>query len=138
MLRWSWPSDVRSHTEDLAHMLAASVADDGILGYASPPSRDQVDGFVTGLEWLVSRGDGHVLVGQDDAGVVAMCVMKANGMPNCRHIAEVAKAYLSPRMRGSSAVYQLVDQVCAKASTLGVELLTIDVREGSKAHRVWS
>ncbi|CAL9411574.1 N-acetyltransferase family protein [Streptomyces sp. enrichment culture] len=138
MLTWHWPDDVRAVEKDLARMLAASAADDGILGYAETPSDAQLEGFVTGVEQLVSGGGGHLLIGEDADGVAAMCVMKTNSMPNCRHLAEVMKAYLDPRVRGTSAVYQLVEQVCAKAADAGVETLTIDVREGSKAHRVWS
>ncbi|MEU3447963.1 GNAT family N-acetyltransferase [Streptomyces thermolilacinus] len=138
MLTWYWPDDVRAVEKDLARMLAASAEDDGILGYAQAPSDAQLDGFVTGVEQLVAGGGGHLLIGGDAEGVAAMCVMKTSSMPNCRHLAEVTKAYLDPRVRGTSAVYQLVERVCAKAAGLGVETLTIDVREDSKAHRVWS
>ncbi|MFJ8695795.1 GNAT family N-acetyltransferase [Streptomyces roseolilacinus] len=138
MLTWHWPDDVRAYEKELAGMLAASAADDGILGYAESPSPAQREGFVSGVEQLVSGGGGHLLIGEDEEGVAAMCVMKTNSMPNCRHLAEVMKAYLDPRVRGTSAVYQLVERVCAKAEEIGVETFVIDVREDSKAHRVWS
>ncbi|KAF0649693.1 MULTISPECIES: GNAT family N-acetyltransferase [Streptomyces] len=138
MLNWHWPDDVRAVEKDLARMLAASAADDGILGYAEAPSDAQLEGFVSGVERLVAEGAGHLLIGEDAEGVAAMCLMKTNSMPNCRHLAEVMKAYLDPRVRGTSAVFQLVAQVCERAAGAGVETLVIDVREGSKAHRVWS
>jgi L-amino acid N-acyltransferase YncA len=138
MIRWSWPADLAIWEEDLGEMLAASVADDGILGYAAEVTPGQRKGFVDFLAREVAHGSGHVLLGEDAEGAAAMCVMKTNSMPNCQHIAEVSKAYLRPRVRGTAAVYYLAEAVCAQAANLGVDLLTIDVREDSKAHRVWS
>ncbi|WP_143179699.1 N-acetyltransferase [Streptomyces yunnanensis] len=137
-LRWHWAADLHDHSKDVAGMLAASVADEGILGYAAQPTEDQLIGFVDGLKELQAKGTGHVLIGEDAEGTVAMCVLKTRSMPNSRHIAEVEKAYLSPRVRGTTAVFQLARQVCLKAAELGTELLLIDVREGSKAHKVWA
>lgn len=137
-LRWSWPADLARWEEDLGEMLAASVADDGILGYAAELTPGERKGFVDSLAREVAHGSCHVLLGEDAEGAAAMCVMKTNSMPNCRHIAEVSKAYLRPRVRGTGAVYYLAEAVSAQAAKLGVELLTIDVREDSKAHQVWS
>lgn len=134
--RWTWPRDLRPYATDLAALLEASAVDDGILGYADP-SAAQSRGFATGLVRAVDEGAGHVLLGSDEEGIIAMCVMTPNLMPNCRHIAEVSKAFLLPRVRGTRALLELTVQVCAKAREVGVELFTIDVREGAKAHRVW-
>ncbi|MER6047357.1 hypothetical protein K2224_11595 [Streptomyces sp. BHT-5-2] len=137
-LRWHWAADLDDHAEDVAGMLAASVADEGILGYAARPTDEQLTGFVDGLKELQAKGTGHVLIGEDAEGTVAMCVIRTRSMPNSRHIAEVEKAFLSPRVRGTTAVFQLARHVCLKATELGTELLLIDVREDSKAHKVWA
>lgn len=137
-LAWSWPADVEPYRADLGAMLADSVADDGILGYAEAPSEQQRSAFADGLQQACTDGSGHVLVGRDDEGVAAMVAVRTNGMPNCRHLAEVSKAYLAPRVRGSRTVFELAREVCAKAAELGVDVLVIDVREGSKAHKVWA
>jgi len=50
----------------------------------------------------------------------------------------VSKAYLAPRLRRTPAVLELAAAVCARSAAAGVEVLTIDVREGTKAHRVWT
>lgn len=138
VLRWHWTTEVDPYERDLAAMLAASVADEGILGYASEPTGWELRGFVEGLRELTAKGAGHLLIGEDAEGVVAMCVIRTRSMPNSRHIVEVEKAYLGPRVRGTTAVFRLAQEVCAKAAGLGSELLIIDVREDSKAHRVWA
>jgi L-amino acid N-acyltransferase YncA len=134
---WQWPTNLAGYEDDLRSLLAGSVSDEGILGYAEPPTPAQANGFAAGLSSAVASGSGHVLLGSDSSGIVAMCVMSVSSMPNCRHIAEVSKAYLRPSVRGTRALLELTAQVCEKAQETGVEMLVIDVRQGSKAHRVW-
>ncbi|ABD11374.1 hypothetical protein Francci3_2000 [Frankia casuarinae] len=137
-MTWSWPTDVRPYSTDLASMLAASVIDDGILGFTEPVTPAQGVGFAEDLARRVGTGEALVLLGQDDEGVCAMCVVALNSMPNCRHLSEVSKAYLRPRIRRTGAVIELVFAVCERLADVGVERVLIDVREGSPAHRVWS
>jgi hypothetical protein len=118
-------------------MLAASVADDGILGYGSPLTEKQGLAFCDGLEREVDCGRALVLIGEDARGVVAMCIVCTTLMPNCRHIAEVSKSYLAPRVRHTGAVTELVWALCQRMCGDGIEQLRIDVREDSPAHRVW-
>jgi hypothetical protein len=119
-------------------MLMASAADEGILGYGDEVTVAEGDAFVAGLERGVRDGSTHVLLGEDDSGVVAMCVVRRSDMANCRHLADVSKAYLDPRVRRSGAVTELVTAVADRLTEIGVERLQIDVREGSPAHQVWS
>jgi L-amino acid N-acyltransferase YncA len=134
---WQWPTELAGYEDDLRSLLAGSISDDGILGYAEPPTPAQASGFAAGLSRAVASGSGHVLLGSDSSRIVAMCVLSVSSMPNCRHIAEVSKAYLRPSVRGTLALLELAAQVCDKAQDSGVEMLVIDVRQGSKAHRVW-
>ncbi|MGF7234844.1 MAG: GNAT family N-acetyltransferase [Frankia sp.] len=134
---WHWPGDLTAYHADLIDMLAESVTDDGILGYASPLTADQGAAFYEDLRRLVSRGDGLLLIGEDTLGVFGMCWVAVSTMPNCRHVAEVSKAYLKPRVRRTGAVIELVVAVCDRMLSDGVERLRIDVRENSPAHRVW-
>lgn len=135
---WNWPTQLSSSDRAaVADMLAASVADDGILGYASPVTQQQGEAFCEQLQHGIENGELLVLIGEDDSGVFGMCVVATTAMLNCRHIAEVSKAYLHPRVRRSTAVLELVLQVCKRLEAEGVERIRIDVREESPAHRVW-
>lgn len=136
--RWHWPTDLTQHRGEVIRMLAASVADDGILGYAQELSDEDGAAFCDDLQRRLSSGEALVLIGDDEWGTVAVCVATVSSMPNCRHIAEVSKAFLDARVRGSGAVTELVTAVCTRMADEGVELLRIDVREDSPAHRVWT
>jgi L-amino acid N-acyltransferase YncA len=134
---WHWPGELSTYRDEVIDMLAESVADDGILGYAAPLTAGQGTTFYEDLQRQVARGDGLLLIGEDPLDVFAMCWVSINTMPNCRHLAEVSKAYLKPRVRRTSAVTELVVAVCDRMLSEGVESLHIDVRENSPAHRVW-
>ncbi len=118
-------------------MLAGSVADEGILGYGVPLTAQQGDAFCDDLTRRIASGESLVLIGSDDLGTFAMCVVTTNAMPNCRHLCEVSKTYLDPRVRRTGAVDELVAALCRKLRDECVERLQIDVRENSPAHRVW-
>ncbi len=118
-------------------MLAGSVADDGILGYGSLLTTQQSSAFCDDLQRRIDSGESLVLIGEDDLGMLGMCVITTTTMPNCRHMAEASKAYLDPRVRRSSALIELVAAVCQRMRDEGVEHLRIDVRENSPAHRAW-
>ncbi|MBQ1017620.1 hypothetical protein KBX71_07025 [Micromonospora sp. D93] len=136
-LRWRWATDVLAIRDELGGFLGASVDDDGILGYREPPSPRQVREFAEDLQRGVTKGVAHLLVGSGASALAAMCVLKPSSMPNCRHIAEVSKAYLTPAVRRTGALLELAGNVCDKARELGVEKLVIDVREQSPAYRTW-
>jgi hypothetical protein len=135
---WSWQTIVAAHRDAIVALLAASVEDNGLLGYPDEVTPAQADGFVRGLQDMVDSGAGHLLLCEDEDGVCGMAVMRTNGMPNCRHIADLSKGFLHRRVRGGAAILEKFAQICAKARACSVEVLTLDVREGSAAHRVWT
>ncbi|MBT0768729.1 hypothetical protein KIH74_07315 [Kineosporia sp. J2-2] len=135
--RWFWPEDLTAHRVSLRAMLIASIEDEGILGYGDEITDADGDAFADELARGLRDGSTHVLLGEDDSGVFAMCVMRRPAMANCRHLAEVSKAYLAPRARGSGAVLELALAVAERLTWIGVERIQIDVREHSHAHRVW-
>jgi hypothetical protein len=126
-----------SYRAEISAMLTASVAEEGILGYDVPLAPEQEWAFCDTLDYKVATGGGHVLIGEDEHGVLGMCVVDVSSMPNCRHIAEVSKTYLDPRVRRTTAVTEIAWMVCRRLRELEVETLKIDVREDSPAHHVW-
>lgn len=50
---WLWPRALSPYSSDLVAMLAASVDDDGILGYAQLPTAEESRAFVVSLEEML-------------------------------------------------------------------------------------
>ena len=135
--RWGWQPRLKSYCDSVGEMLARSVAEEGILGFRTAPTVEEVAGFCADLEHRLAGGAGHLLLGEDDAGIVGMCIVNVETMPNSRHIAEVSKAYLEPRVRRTTAIAELAMAVCRRMREQHVDTLRIDVRENTPAHQVW-
>ena len=139
ILQWQWPQkNLRSLVPELVRMLQDSEQDDGILGFVDNADPSTALTFAEHLADTVQEGDKHLLIGTLDGRAVAMCVVSPSSLPTCRHTADVGKAFLDKTCRGAGLVTELVLQVCGRMEELGVDLLTIDVREGSHAQAVWS
>lgn len=140
-IRFSWIEDeaaLRRHARELIGMIDASVADDGMLGYAAPLSPAEEDALLAAWAGQMAAGIGHMVLLADDAGTCGMCYMRTNANANYRHIADLSKGYLMPRARGSGAARTLFRALAARARELGVALLTLDTRQGSHAEAVWT
>ncbi|CAM3750129.1 GNAT family N-acetyltransferase [Kibdelosporangium persicum] len=135
--KWRWHTELGSYGEDVTTMVTRSAEDEGILGFHEPLTTAEKATFCGDLEHKLLSGSDCLLLGSDDDGVVGMCIVSLTAMPNCRHIADVSKAYLEPRVRRTTAISEIAWAVCGLTRELGVETLKIDVREDSPAHRVW-
>jgi ribosomal protein S18 acetylase RimI-like enzyme len=71
------------------------------------------------------------------AGPACLVILSRSSMPNCRHIADLSKGVVHPSYRGSGLVARAFSEVVRLCQAQGIELLTLDVREGTRAHRLW-
>ncbi|WP_261803311.1 hypothetical protein [Variovorax sp. PAMC26660] len=132
------PSDMKRDGAAILEMLDASVRDDGMLGYSTRLSREEADAFLAFWEWQLQNKAASILLARDEAGVCAMTFMRINQNRNYMHIADLSKGYITPRMRGTALLSNLLLKICEKAKTLNIELLTLDTRENSRAFKVWT
>lgn len=120
-------------------LIDATTSDGGTLGYRQAMSTEQADAFNHGLQQAIEQGRSHALLGENAQGaVVCFAMMTRSGMPNCHHLAELTKGVVHPRDRGRGLVQQALGEIVQRARQIGVEQLTLDVREGTRAHRLWS
>lgn len=131
------PDHLRLHGEAIIEMLNGSVQDDGMLGYGARLSDDEANGFLAFWQWQLENHSAHILFARDPLGPCAMAFMRTNSNSNYQHIADLSKGYVTPRARGGLVLLNLFSRVCARAKKLGVELLTLDTREGSRALAIW-
>lgn len=134
-----WVTDLSAEMADAIVALVDCAADDGgTLGYAQPISAKDSAAFVNSLRQRLSSGESHVLVGRADGGRLAfLVILTLNGMPNCRHRAELSKGIVHPDYRGRQCVQLAFSELVQRAAGLDVEQFVLDVREDSRAHRLW-
>lgn len=109
----------------------------GTLGYSKPMSHSEAERFIDSLEYRVSGGDAHVLMGHCNAKAVFFVILGVNHMPNCRHRAELSKGVVRPDFRGRRLVELALRHIVLRAEQIGIEQLVLDVREDSRAYLLW-
>lgn len=122
---------------DIVLLINCSVADGGTLGYEHPMNADDESRFIAGLREDLSSGRTRLLLGRADFGPAFMAQVHLNRMANCRHRAELSKGVVHPAYRGMNLVKTAFEEIVLLAESLGIQQLTLDVREGTRAHRLW-
>ncbi|WP_043459374.1 GNAT family N-acetyltransferase [Azohydromonas australica] len=122
---------------EIVALINEAVADEGTLGYAAPMTEAEADAYVKALDIRVASGDCHVFLVRVGGEPAFMAQLSISGMPNCRHRAEISKGVAARRFRGRGLVDLAFREIVKRSETLGVEQLVLDVREGTRAHRLW-
>lgn len=121
----------------LVELINATVADNGTLGFSSSLSGEKAEHFLGALNRRVAQGDTHALYATLEGQPAFFVMMNLSGMPNCRHSAELSKAVVAPGLRGKGLPREALRALIGRARELDVEQFVLDVREGSRAHRLW-
>ncbi|MBV8467968.1 MAG: GNAT family N-acetyltransferase [Burkholderiales bacterium] len=121
----------------IVRMINSTVPEGGTLGYAQPLDQHTAAGFIESLDCRIQGGDTHMLMGMAGSEPAFFVLMTQSGMPNCRHRAELSKGVVYPSHRGRGLLRLALAEIVARAHDLGVEQFELDVRENSRAHRLW-
>ena len=135
-LRWLERIDPQAAAA-IVSLIDCTVEDDGVLGFTQAMSAGQAREFCVGLQAAIDRGCGHALLGESVDGPACFVMMTRSAMPNCRHLAELTKGVVHPHMLGHGLIPQLFHEIVLRARQLGIERLTLDVRENTRAHKLW-
>ncbi|KVT15065.1 acetyl-transferase [Burkholderia sp. MSMB1078WGS] len=69
--------------------------------------------------------------------LIGLCTLRRNLNPNNRHITDLAKGMIHDACRGGGVLPAAFVEIALQCDRDNVELLTLDVRDGTPAHRVW-
>lgn len=137
-VKYGWISGLDgSDGRAIVGLINEAVDDEGTLGYAAPMTTAQADAYIAGLNIRMASGDCHAFLVRVDGEPAFMALLSVSGMPNCRHRAEISKGVAARRFRGRRLVDLALREIVKRAEMLGVEQLVMDVREGTRAHRLW-
>jgi GNAT superfamily N-acetyltransferase len=139
-LRFGWLDERIGATdvEQIRGLFNASLALDDMIGFSGPIPAGEQAGFFDGLRFdLERRRKEALLVHGSDGALVAMALLSRNGQPNCRHIAEISKCIVHPLHRGRGILTAGLRCLLARCQRQGIDVLTLDVRQGSRAERLW-
>ncbi len=122
----------------LVELVNATVPEEGILGFPEALAGREAEALVEELSRGLAEGKLHVLAASDpEEGIVGTLILEPRSLPTQRHIAEIRRAVIHPSWRGSRILIRALAAIVAHCRTLGVELLTIDVRADTRSERLW-
>ncbi|AUN30788.1 GNAT family N-acetyltransferase [Niveispirillum cyanobacteriorum] len=133
------PEDFAAAVPDLAHVLAACVANGAAVGFIPPLDLDAAAAFWHGQEGAVRTGEKHILLAVTETGrIIGTVTLALAPQVNGTHRAEIAKMLVHPDARRQGVAASLLKRAEQVARSKGRRLLVLDTREGDDAERLYA
>ncbi|MEU0005428.1 GNAT family N-acetyltransferase [Streptomyces sp. NPDC006314] len=137
VLRWD-DTHMRRHIEELADLLADTVAGGASVGFLAPFGRAEAAAWWRERADAVAAGRLAVWVAVDDTDRVAGTVgLALPDKPNSRHRAELVKLMVHRSARGRGLGRRLLTTAEHAAVSAGITLLHLDTETGSPAEHLY-
>jgi ribosomal protein S18 acetylase RimI-like enzyme len=118
-------------------LLESSKQDDGILGFNEKLRVEDVENYKQSLVNQVASNSMKILIALDSKKVILCCMLKGSHQQTTSHIYDLQKGLIHPDYRSKGLLQQAFANIANVAKENNVELLTLDVREGTPAHKLW-
>ncbi len=123
------------YKNNIIELIKLSSNDDAILGYTE--NTDLHKNYFLSIEQEIKNSCLEILIGLDQSEVILCCFLKRGQQDTNRHICDLQKGFIHPRYRGSGVLGMTMLEIADLCLGNGVELLTLDVRENTRAHKLW-
>ncbi len=110
---------------------------DSTVGFPGPFDEATGQQLVQSLDRELRAQRAHLLVADTGERFLFQATFIQSGAPNNRHMATIFRAMVEPSGRGQGLMWQTLPAFISKCRELGVDVVTLDVREGSPAEQVW-
>lgn len=138
-VEYRWPPNV---DDDLASSIVAlyndSIRTEDLLGYTEPLGAEAGRNVTMAIDGAMRRGEKHFFGIFMHARLIGMALLTPSSLPNCRHIVEWSKGIIHSRYRGSGVLKPALHALGQRCQEMGWDIVTLDVRAESRAHRIWS
>ena len=108
-----------------------------MIGFGRTIRDSEADAYLHDLRENLGAGKYRLLQVRRYGALIGLCTLRRNLNPNNRHIADLAKGMIAKQQRGGVVLPTAFHEICNQCEQDGVELLTLDVRAGTHAHRTW-
>ncbi len=139
-IKYAWPQSIDDElAKAIIALMRATTQTTPIIGFSNVINDGQAQLYIEELRTNLTAGKCHLLaVLANDGSLIGKCILRRNLNPNNRHIVDLAKGMIAERFRGGglvlAAAFIEITRLCQAEN---IELVTLDVRAGTRAHRVW-
>lgn len=118
-------------------LLILSQSDDAILGFDNTFNNQDSKLYLDSLGKDIIAQKLQILIGLTDELVVICCFLKKSHQQTTKHICDLQKGMIHPSLRGFGFLQKTLAIISHECLVQGIDLITLDVRGGSKAHLMW-
>ena len=138
-VRYAWASDVDAALgPQVIELMRETTSDAPIIGFGATIAYQEAQAYLTELRENLQTGRCKLLTIYANTGdLIGLCTLRRNLNPNNRHITDLAKGMIAKKCRGGDVLSAAFHEISLECERDGVELLTLDVRAGTRAHAVW-
>lgn len=123
---------------DIVELMRATSAGAPVIGFGKTIDDSEAVTYIRELRENLAAGKCRLLAIYAGASqLIGLCTLKRNLNPNNRHITDLAKGMIDERFRGAAVLPAAFYEIATQCELDGVELLTLDVRADTPAHRAW-
>ncbi|MDM0116489.1 GNAT family protein [Variovorax sp. J22R133] len=136
---FGWPQHIDAALEPrIIELMRVTTASAPIIGFAQEISDAEAQQYLHELKANLGAGKCRLLtIVTDDGTVIGLCTLRRNLNPNNCHITDLAKGMILERYRGGLVLPAAFLEIALKCEADGVDVLTLDVRDATPAHRAW-
>jgi hypothetical protein len=135
--RWS-PAIDAALAAQVVGLLNDSIRTENVLGFCEPLTPEEGRRIVAKIDGAVRNGEKHFFGVHHGEQLIGMALLTPNQLPNCRHIVEWSKGIIRSDCRRHGVLRGAVHAMASRCVEMGWEIVTLDVRAGTRQHRLWA
>jgi hypothetical protein len=138
-LFFQWPQEISAAlAEQIISLMRLTTASAPIIGFAEVIGDSEAQSYLGDLRGVLAAGKCRLLTIQTDTDqLVGLCTLRRNLNPNNRHITDLAKGMIHQAFRGGLVLPAAFYEIAMQCEADGVDMVTLDVRAHTPAHKVW-
>jgi len=132
------PQQLDRYFSSLVRLLELSIDDDAILGINQTLSDEAVEYYRSDLKKQIEAGTLKLMIAvNENEEVILNCLFKGSIQNTTKHIFDLQKGFIHPQYRHTGLLPKAMLFIAKTAKAQGVDVLTLDVRDGTPAHKLW-
>jgi hypothetical protein len=136
---YDWATTIGDHLKNgIVELMRETTAAAPIIGFGVTIDDSAANAYIEELRKNLAEGKCRLLTIYSDIGeLMGLCTLKRNLNPNNSHITDLAKGMIAAKYRGHLVLPAAFYEIAAMCERDGVEMVTLDVRANTPAHRSW-
>lgn len=137
---YDWPDClVFSEQRELLALTNTIIERETTIGFAEPLNKIDGMAMMQELSDSLASAKKYLMLVRDKItdAIVGQLILTPSHLPNCRHVAEISRVFVHPRMRAPQIITEGMREVLRQCMRRGIDVLTLDVRADTRIHRLW-